>query len=230
MRLAGKTRVDANARTGLGWLLGARLLLAGLSLGLVVAIDRFEAGPGGTAIWGVYWTIIGAFMATIVSATMINDRQTTDLQRLCDLQLRTFESIGSGLLTSNELGELTSFNFEAERVAALRVVDAVSRQVGHVVIIQDVTDVVSIEQDLRQSERLAAFGEMAGRMAQEIRNPLASISGSVQVLQTSPADSARVDKDPEHDRLMGIVVREVDRLNDLTDLRALSWTSTPKSS
>ena len=79
MSLAGATRVDVNTRTGLGWLLGARLLLAGLSLGLAVSIDRVEASPGGTAIWGVYWTIVGAFMATIVSATMINDRQATDL-------------------------------------------------------------------------------------------------------------------------------------------------------
>ena len=52
-------------------------------------------------------------------------------------------------------------------------------------------------------------------MAHEIRNPLASISGSVQVLQSSPADSARADKGPEHDRLMGVVVRQVDRLNHL---------------
>ena len=53
---------------------------------------------------------------------------------------------------------------------------------------------------------------MAARIAHEIRNPLASISGSVQVLQLGPAADAR---DPEHERLMGIVVREVDRLNVL---------------
>jgi len=41
---------------------------------------------------------------------------------------------------------------------------------------------------------------------------LASISGSVQVLQSGPAAAAR---DPEHERLMGLVVREVDRLNVL---------------
>ena len=66
-------------------MLGARLLLAELSLGLDVPIDCVEASPGGITIWGVYWTIVGAFMAMIVSATMINDRQPTDLQRLRDL-------------------------------------------------------------------------------------------------------------------------------------------------
>ena len=114
-------------------MLGARLLLAGLSLGLAVSIDRVEASPGGTAIWGVHWTIVGAFMATIVSATMINDRQATDLQRLRDLHLRTVESIGSGLLTTNESGEVTSFNPEAERGTGLHVADAVGRPLDELI-------------------------------------------------------------------------------------------------
>ncbi|CAM9645390.1 unnamed protein product, partial [Discosporangium mesarthrocarpum] len=97
-------------------------------------------------------------------------------------------------------------------LAASGLNDEAGRQIGHVVIFQDVTGVVGMEQELRRSERLAAVGEMAARMAHEIRNPLASISGSVQVLQSGPAASAQ---DPEHARLMGIVVREVDRLNVL---------------
>ena len=53
-------------RARLGGLLVARLLLAGMSLGLAVAIDRVD--PHGTpGIWGVYWTIVAAFMATMVS-------------------------------------------------------------------------------------------------------------------------------------------------------------------
>ena len=84
--------------------------------------------------------------------------------------------------------------------------------VGHVVIFQDVTRVVSMEQELRRSERLAAVGEMAARMAHEIRNPLASISGSVQLLQGTGVGPG---PDPAQAKLMGIVVREVDRLNDL---------------
>ena len=49
-------------------------------------------------------------------------------------------------------------------------------------------------------------------MAHEIRNPLAAISGSVQVLQGAASEES---SDPEQARLMGIVVREVDRLNQL---------------
>jgi two-component system sensor histidine kinase PilS (NtrC family) len=390
--LAGDERGDSKARTGLGWLLGARLLLAGLSLGLAVTLSRIGTTAGGSAIWGVYWTVAAAFFATIVSGLMVArtqnatrfatfqvaiditivtslvyfsgggesvftflyalvvlygalfldrngvvfsaglaaagygfvlfgaelgwlpvlgmasaerplpvlaaywgfyagallmlgmlantlsaelrrtgaalDRRTTDLRRLRDLHLRTVESIGSGLVTTDDASRVTSFNPEAERItgesaadvsgrflgevipgttaileeseigraldsavgreriayrnrrdedlflgmAASSLRDEEGKQVGHVVIFQDVTGVVSMERELRQSERLAAVGEMAARMAHEIRNPLAAISGSVQVLQGTANDES---SDPEQVRLMGIVVREVDRLNQL---------------
>ena len=80
---------------------------------------------------------------------------------------------------------------------------------GHVVIFQDVTDVVAMESDLTRSERLAAVGELSANIAHEIRNPLASISGSIQILMSER------DVDGESARLMGIVVRETDRLNHL---------------
>ena len=384
---------ESRSGTSLGWLLGARLLLAGMSLGLAVTLDRLE-GAQGSGIWGVYCTIVVAFVATIVSALQMArtrnpdrfatlqvafdvaivtalvyfsggresvftflyalvvlygallldrggvtysvglaalgygfvlfgvdlgwlpsqgddsrphppivlgaywafyaggllmlgmlsntlaaelrrtgaalDRKTSDLERLRDLHRLTVESIGSGIATIDQTGSVTSFNPEAERItglspahaegrhlealipgafavieareeragresrvgrdriayrnargedlfiglAASRLVAADGEQRGHVVIFQDVTAVVSMEQELRRSERLAAVGEMAARMAHEIRNPLASISGSVQLLQgqgAGPSPGA----DPAQEKLMGIVVREVDRLNDL---------------
>jgi two-component system sensor histidine kinase PilS (NtrC family) len=54
---------------------------------------------------------------------------------------------------------------------------------GWVVIFQDVTDVVRMEAELRRSERLAATGQLAANMAHEIRNPLAAISGSLEMLK-----------------------------------------------
>jgi two-component system sensor histidine kinase PilS (NtrC family) len=83
---------------------------------------------------------------------------------------------------------------------------------GHVVIFQDVTDVVAMERDLRRSERLAAAGQLSASMAHEIRNPLAAISGSVEMLRDGlghgPADDERA-------RLMDIVLREIERLDRL---------------
>ena len=80
---------------------------------------------------------------------------------------------------------------------------------GRVVIFQDVTDVVAMETSLTRSERLAAVGELSAKIAHEIRNPLASISGSIQIL------ASEQEVEGESARLMGIVVRETDRLNDL---------------
>ncbi len=90
--------------------------------------------------------------------------------------------------------------------------DAEGEGSGHVVIFQDVTQVVSMERDLRRSERLAAVGQLSASIAHEIRNPLASISGSIQVLRDRfRAPGAGDDPAP----LMDIVVRETDRLNRL---------------
>ena len=101
---------------------------------------------------------------------------------------------------------------------------AEGEEAGHVVIFQDVTSVVAMERDLRRSERLAAVGEMAAKIAHEIRNPLASISGSIQLLRGGGAELV----DPESGRLMDIVVRETDRLNALiTDFLLYSRPSPP---
>jgi two-component system sensor histidine kinase PilS (NtrC family) len=83
---------------------------------------------------------------------------------------------------------------------------------GWVVIFQDVTEVVAMERELRRSERLAGVGQLAADIAHEIRNPLAAISGSVEMLEAGMGEDER---DPEPRRLMGIVLREIDRLNDL---------------
>jgi two-component system, NtrC family, sensor histidine kinase PilS len=73
---------------------------------------------------------------------------------------------------------------------------------------QDVTDVKRLEREARLRQRLAAVGEMAAGIAHEIRNPLASMSGSIQILrQELPLSD-------EQAQLMDIVLRESERLND----------------
>ena len=66
-----------------------------------------------------------------------------------------------------------------------------------------------MEANLSRSERLAAAGQLAADMAHEIRNPLAAISGSIEVMREPGADADR------NDRLMDIVLREVRRLDGL---------------
>jgi two-component system sensor histidine kinase PilS (NtrC family) len=78
---------------------------------------------------------------------------------------------------------------------------------GFLVTFQDVTDVKRLERDARIQQRLAAVGEMAAGIAHEIRNPLASMSGSIQILRHELPLSA------EQEQLMDIVLRESERLN-----------------
>jgi len=63
----------------------------------------------------------------------------------------------------------------------------------------------------RLQERMAAVGEMASRMAHEIKNPLASISGSAQLLSRLPGVDQRIQ------RLLGIITDESERLSSLLD-------------
>lgn len=93
--------------------------------------------------------------------------------------------------------------------AATPIQDPQGRDVGLLVSFQDLTRIKQMEEDLRRADRLAAVGRLASAMAHEIRNPLASISGSVQLLM----EGAHVTD--EDRRLMSIVVREADRLSAL---------------
>lgn len=86
--------------------------------------------------------------------------------------------------------------------------DGQGQQTGWIVVFQDLTQVRELEQSLRRSERLAAIGELAAGLAHELRNPLAGISGSVQMLQ-------QANLEPLQQRLLGIVLREIDRLDAL---------------
>jgi two-component system sensor histidine kinase PilS (NtrC family) len=81
-------------------------------------------------------------------------------------------------------------------------------EVGFVFTFQDVTLARKHEREARIQQRLAAVGEMAAGIAHEIRNPLASMSGSLQILrQELPLSD-------EQSQLMDIVLRESDRLNE----------------
>jgi two-component system sensor histidine kinase PilS (NtrC family) len=78
---------------------------------------------------------------------------------------------------------------------------------GFVLPFQDLTDVMRLERDVRRQDRLAALGRVAAAIAHEIRNPLASMRGAVQVLGN---DSRLSDEDAQ---LMNIVLRESDRID-----------------
>lgn len=81
---------------------------------------------------------------------------------------------------------------------------------GYLILFQDLTELKQMEKQVRQQDKLAAVGQLAAGIAHEIRNPLASISGSIQLLVANP-DTLK----DEDLKLMRIVLREIDRLNAL---------------
>ncbi len=87
--------------------------------------------------------------------------------------------------------------------------DHTGQVVGRVIHFQDLTELRRMEQRVQRAERLASIGRLAAAIAHEIRNPLASISGSVEILRGFPG------VDAETRQLIDIAVRETDRLNQL---------------
>jgi two-component system, NtrC family, sensor histidine kinase PilS len=80
---------------------------------------------------------------------------------------------------------------------------------GMVITFQDLTDIRALEETSRRQDRLAAVGRLAASIAHEIRNPLAAMRGSIQMLR------AEMDADTEQAQLMEIILRESDRLNKI---------------
>ncbi len=87
--------------------------------------------------------------------------------------------------------------------------DAEGNEIGRVVIFQDLTWVKQMEERVRIADRLAGVGELAAGLAHEIRNPLASIAGSSQMLRETP------ELQEDSRTLLDIIERESTRLNGL---------------
>ncbi len=83
------------------------------------------------------------------------------------------------------------------------------RVIGSAVIFQDLTRLRAMEEAVQRTARLADLGGVAAGLAHELRNPLASMSGSIELLRAS-APASEDDR-----RLMDIVLREAERLNAL---------------
>lgn len=94
-------------------------------------------------------------------------------------------------------------------ISATPLSDHTGAIIGRVLHFQDLTELRRMQGQVERSERLASIGRLAAGIAHEIRNPLASISGSVEMLRHVP------EADDESKQLVDIAVREVDRLNRL---------------
>lgn len=89
-------------------------------------------------------------------------------------------------------------------------------QRGWLVILQDVSIKRRLELKVANRERLASLGEMAAQIAHEVRNPLAGMVSSIELLNQRRAQNED-DSDPLESRLLKIIGREAQRINQLTE-------------
>jgi len=122
-----------------------------------------------------------------------------------------FDTFDPEVLDGIERGDLHFRKNEEEILtlgySASQVVDRNKESLGLLIAFQDLTEFKALEEQLKRADRLAAVGRLASGLAHEIRNPLASISGSVQLL----LEDEKVSDEDRH--LMRIVVKEADRLS-----------------
>jgi two-component system sensor histidine kinase PilS (NtrC family) len=81
--------------------------------------------------------------------------------------------------------------------------------IGQTLIFQDITKFKEMEEQMKRVDKMAAVGVLAAGMAHEVRNPLASLSGSIQLLKTE------LTLNDQQQHLMDITLRESERLNAL---------------
>jgi two-component system sensor histidine kinase PilS (NtrC family) len=106
-------------------------------------------------------------------------------------------------------------------ISTLRGIDESTK--GFIVIFQDLTQLKRLETEMKQKEKWAAIGELSSNIAHEIRNPLASLKGSIEMLKE--------DSVPKNykERLMEIALNEMERLDRIiTDFLTYSRPTPPE--
>jgi len=93
------------------------------------------------------------------------------------------------------------------RISDLR--DGSGKKIGHISVFQDLTQLKEMEAEVKRKEKWAFIGELSASIAHELRNPLASLKGSIEMLKNGyiPREHA--------DRLMEIAISEMNRLNSI---------------
>ncbi len=135
---------------------------------------------------------------------------------LRDVYYRDVEEVFPGMIRKGHLAAQGGRRFEErfrkktgeEIYLGFSISQGQGGEVERIIIFQDLTRLKHMEEALRRDERMKALGEVSIGIAHEIRNPLASISGSIQLLRAESAEN-------ENRRLMDIILSETDRLNSL---------------
>ena len=87
--------------------------------------------------------------------------------------------------------------------------DISGKETGYIGVFQDLTQLKELEAEMKNKEKWAAVGELSANIAHEIRNPLASLRGSIEMLREGKVP------DKHREKLMEIAISETERLNNI---------------
>ena len=216
----------------------------------------------------ILMNIAGFYAVALLSSFLAEQVRTSkkdlkekeiSLDHLEALHENIVQSIEGGILTLNNLGQITSFNNAAQVITRLKSSEILGKnfyeiffpyqdkniylnnlpkrfetsftrsddaalilgfsssilrdkqhnEIGKIFTFQDLTRLREMEEKIKRMDHLAALGGLAAGIAHEIRNPLTSLSGSIQVLRDE------LDLHDENRKLMDIALEETKRLNNL---------------
>ncbi len=110
------------------------------------------------------------------------------------------------------IGYLTGFKAQREMEGKKRFQETASELERHLQILNEQTEQLSdLEEQLRQYDRLSVIGELTASLAHEVRNPLGSIRGAVEIMQDEIPDTMRKSD------FFRILIEETQRLNTVVE-------------
>lgn len=122
------------------------------------------------------------------------------------------DALLDGVTVHNQVTSWTTNNKRYELLMDSNLLrDGRGRIVAAYVVFQDITNLRSLDEQIQRNDRLAMIGQIAAGTAHEIRNPLTSIKGFLQVLKYGVSEKGLV-KELEYTDIM---LKEIDRINDL---------------
>lgn len=158
------------------------------------------------AIWyGLLGGIATALLVSILYAPVVFGSAgqhvfTSGTQKILELLIYSAVGLVTGLLSERERREREGYRHTAEEL-----------QKAYRKLREQTDLIIEKEEQLRRSERLSTLGELAAGITHEIRNPLASIKGTAEILQdpTTPQ--------PKREEFARLMLDEVNRLNDVVE-------------
>jgi PAS domain S-box-containing protein len=122
-------------------------------------------------------------------------KRIEDLQDHSPEFLSLYRDVASGkqLFASSEYGALhRDGSWRTMRASASQFFDSENKLSGVIMSVRDITVEKKLEQQIIQSERLAAMGQMIGGFAHELNNPLTAILGVSELLREGESNESRV--------------------------------------